>query len=163
MQLVQLWHAQPTLPARHRAPRVAMHLPGSQVDPAPRSPTPTDMAAIVSSLCELRPDSRRQDAVRKLVEGWAGEAGVVAGWIERRRLVDGFSAALAAEGAAVQTAAYAAYERGEDTTSAASRLWAIVDMSVQLPFYLRELKAVEERRLIFSETERAARHSGGLH
>lgn len=147
MSLVQLWHA----PAA-----------GSAMEPQ-RTPRPgmthvaVGMSALVVELCELPTDERRQDALRDLVEGWAGENnGVVEGWLERRRWADSFAAALATEGAAVQAAAFAARERGEDTAEGERRVWAIVDMSVQLVFCLRSLKTAEESRLIFSEDDEAA-------
>lgn len=81
--------------------------------------------------CECATDDERRALIGAEVRRWPPED------VKANR--EAFSDELSALAKAIQTTAMAAHERGEDTSAAQQKLWAVVDMSVQSTLIAKEL------------------------
>ena len=84
--------------------------------------TGADMESLADIVLSIEVDAERRGALLVAIQGWPPA--------ERAERVDSFVKALTARGESIQAEGKAAFERGEPTTGAEKKLWAIVDMTV---------------------------------
>ena len=84
--------------------------------------TGSDMEALADIVLDISADAERRGALLLAIQGWPPA--------ERAERVDDFVKALTARGEFIQADGKAAFERGEPSTVAEKKLWAIVDMTV---------------------------------
>lgn len=100
---------------------------------APPSPDHVDLIDEALRVTREESDEQRKELIETTVVSWVAS--------ERQRFSDELSDALSARAVSVQTAALAAYERGEDVTEASETLQTLVDMTVQLKIFTKKLAA----------------------
>ena len=95
------------------------------------------LQALLKELLALDSDTGREASMEAAVKQWWAEGGPATAQAKSDQLVE----LMSKHGVSVQTAALAAYERGEDTSAASDTLQTLVNMTFHVKILVRDLKA----------------------